>query len=89
MATYLDDVREGGQIIERNLARAAQLLDHRQRREVVVLDALGFGDSPRPLSGPYTLEDHAVTIRHRDSMEQERVALDQVESYLAARLIGA
>ena len=36
-----------------------------------------------------TLEDHAVTIRHRDSMEQERVALDQVESYLAARLIGA
>ena len=36
-----------------------------------------------------TLEDHAVTIRHRDSMEQERVALDEVESYLAARLIGA
>nr|WP_210727263.1 glycine--tRNA ligase [Sanguibacter hominis] len=36
-----------------------------------------------------TLEDHAVTIRHRDSMEQERVALDQVEGYLAARLIGA
>lgn len=26
MATYLDDVREGGQIIERNLARAAQLI---------------------------------------------------------------
>lgn len=36
-----------------------------------------------------TLEDHAVTIRHRDTMEQERVALDQVEGYLAARLIGA
>lgn len=36
-----------------------------------------------------TLEDQAVTIRHRDSMEQERVALDQVEGYLAARLIGA
>jgi glycyl-tRNA synthetase len=35
-----------------------------------------------------TLEDHAVTVRERDSMAQERVALDQVEGYLAARLIG-
>ena len=36
-----------------------------------------------------TLEDNAVTIRHRDSMEQERVALDQVVSFLASRLVGA
>ncbi|MEJ7659287.1 MAG: His/Gly/Thr/Pro-type tRNA ligase C-terminal domain-containing protein [Hymenobacter sp.] len=36
-----------------------------------------------------TLEDQAVTIRERDSMAQERVALDQVQAYLAARLIGA
>ncbi len=36
-----------------------------------------------------TLEDNAVTIRHRDSMEQERVALDQVTTFLATRLIGA
>jgi len=35
-----------------------------------------------------TLEDDAVTIRERDSMSQERVALDQVQSYLATRLIG-
>ncbi len=35
-----------------------------------------------------TLEDNAVTIRERDSMTQERVSIDQVESYLAARLIG-
>ncbi|SFP76651.1 glycyl-tRNA synthetase [Geodermatophilus dictyosporus] len=35
-----------------------------------------------------TLEDQAVTVRERDSMSQERVALDQVESYLAARLPG-
>jgi glycyl-tRNA synthetase len=35
-----------------------------------------------------TLTDQAVTIRERDSMSQDRVALDQVESYLAARLIG-
>jgi glycyl-tRNA synthetase len=33
-----------------------------------------------------TLEDNAVTIRERDSMSQERVGLDQVESYLKARL---
>ncbi len=35
-----------------------------------------------------SLDDQAVTVRERDSMTQERVALDQVEGYLAARLIG-
>src|ERR671916_814274 len=35
-----------------------------------------------------TLNDQAVTIRERDSMAQERIGLDQVESYLAARLPG-
>ena len=35
-----------------------------------------------------TLDDQAVTIRERDSMAQQRVSLDQVEGYLAARLIG-
>lgn len=32
-----------------------------------------------------TLEDNTVTIRHRDSMEQERIPLDQLESLLAER----
>ncbi len=36
-----------------------------------------------------TLEDKAVTVRERDSMEQERVSLDRLEGYLAERLIGA
>ncbi|WP_454085285.1 glycine--tRNA ligase [Georgenia sp. Marseille-Q6866] len=36
-----------------------------------------------------TLEDQAVTIRDRDTMGQERVALSQVRSYLAERLVGA
>lgn len=36
-----------------------------------------------------TLEDQAVTIRDRDTMAQERVALSQVRSYLAERLVGA
>ncbi len=35
-----------------------------------------------------TLDDAAVTVRERDSMKQERVALDQVEGYLAAHLPG-
>jgi len=35
-----------------------------------------------------TLEDQAVTVRERDTMSQERVALDQLSGYLAARLPG-
>jgi glycyl-tRNA synthetase len=35
-----------------------------------------------------TLEDHAVTIRERDTMAQERISLDKVEGYLAERLAG-
>ena len=35
-----------------------------------------------------TLDDQAVTIRDRDTMAQERVALDQVQGYLAQRLVG-
>src|SRR5699024_6724642 len=36
-----------------------------------------------------SLEDQAVTIRERDSMSQERVGLEAVPAYLAARLVGA
>ena len=35
-----------------------------------------------------SLEDQAVTIRSRDTMAQERVALDKVIGYLAERLVG-
>jgi glycyl-tRNA synthetase len=35
-----------------------------------------------------TLEDQAVTVRERDTMSQERVSLDQLQSYLAGRLPG-
>ncbi|WP_229051247.1 glycine--tRNA ligase [Aeromicrobium sp. Leaf350] len=35
-----------------------------------------------------TLDDQAVTIRERDTMQQERVALSQVREWLAARLPG-
>ena len=35
-----------------------------------------------------TPSDQAVTVRHRDSMTQERVALGQVTAYLAQRLLS-
>ena len=35
-----------------------------------------------------TLEDNAVTIRDRDTMAQERISLDQVQAWLAPRLLG-
>ncbi len=35
-----------------------------------------------------TLDDNAVTVRDRDSMRQERVGLDRIETYLFERLPG-
>ncbi len=35
-----------------------------------------------------TLDDQAVTIRERDTMQQERIGLDAVEGWLAQRLLG-
>jgi glycyl-tRNA synthetase len=35
-----------------------------------------------------TLEDQAVTIRERDSMKQERIAIDQAHLFFSERLLG-
>jgi len=35
-----------------------------------------------------SLQDNAVTVRERDSMDQQRVSMDKVESFLAAQLVG-
>ncbi|MCW2771810.1 MAG: glycine--tRNA ligase, partial [Nocardioides sp.] len=35
-----------------------------------------------------TLDDHAVTVRERDSMTQERVGLDRITAYFAERFVG-
>jgi len=35
-----------------------------------------------------TLEDHAVTVRDRDAMTQDRVSEDQLKAYLAAKIHG-
>jgi glycyl-tRNA synthetase len=33
-----------------------------------------------------TLEDNCVTIRNRDTMEQERIAIDKVEEYILEKI---
>jgi glycyl-tRNA synthetase len=36
-----------------------------------------------------SLEDRAVTVRHRDTMAQDRVGLDRLRGYLGEGLAGA
>ncbi|MET9329284.1 glycine--tRNA ligase [Tsukamurella sp. NPDC003166] len=74
---------------------AAQL---RQYWNVEFDDAQGIGKRYRrqdEIGTPFcitvdfdTLEDDAVTVRERDTMEQERVPLSEIQQYLAARLAG-
>ncbi len=60
----------------------AQSIGRRYRRQ----DEIG---TPFCLTVDFdTLDDQAITIRDRDTMSQERVALDQVQGYLAQRLVG-
>ena len=33
-----------------------------------------------------TANDHCVTIRNRDTMQQERIALDELEAYISSRI---
>ena len=33
-----------------------------------------------------TLTDNSVTVRHRDTMQQERVSIDQLPAYLKSKL---
>jgi glycyl-tRNA synthetase len=35
-----------------------------------------------------TLQDHAVTVRERDSMRQERIGIDGLTAYLQERMVG-
>ncbi len=60
----------------------AQAIGRRYRRQ----DEIG---TPYCITVDFdTLDDQAVTVRERDSMQQDRVSLDKVEDYLATRLIG-
>ena len=33
-----------------------------------------------------SLEDHCVTVRDRDTMQQERISIDALEDYIASRI---
>ncbi|MGL5827814.1 MAG: glycine--tRNA ligase [Nocardioides sp.] len=35
-----------------------------------------------------TLDDHSVTVRERDTMQQERISLDKIASFFAERFVG-
>ena len=35
-----------------------------------------------------TLDDHAVTVRERDSMQQDRISLDAITGWFAERFVG-
>jgi glycyl-tRNA synthetase len=70
----------------------------RQRWNVEFDDAGAIGRRYRrqdEIGTPYcvtvdfdTLDDAAVTVRERDTMKQDRIALDQVRDYLAQNLAG-
>jgi glycyl-tRNA synthetase len=61
----------------------AQAIGRRYRRQ----DEIG---TPYCITVDFdTLEDDAVTIRSRDTMEQERVPLNGVTAWLATRLLGS
>jgi glycyl-tRNA synthetase len=70
--------------------------DLRKRWHVEFDDAQAIGRRYRrqdEIGTPYcvtvdfdTLQDQAVTVRDRDTMAQERVAIDQVAAYLGERL---
>jgi glycyl-tRNA synthetase len=34
-----------------------------------------------------TLQDHTVTVRHRDTMQQDRIAIDKVKSFLTEKIV--
>ncbi|MFP5281843.1 MAG: glycine--tRNA ligase [Actinomycetes bacterium] len=60
----------------------AQAIGRRYRRQ----DEIG---TPYCITVDFdTLDDQSVTVRERDSMQQDRVSLDKVTDYLATRLIG-
>ena len=41
--------------------------------------------SASPIDGQ-TLQDQTVTVRHRDTLQQERISIDQVKAFLVQQL---
>ena len=78
---------------------ATKLADHLRRTYMLEMDVTqAIGRRYRrqdEIGTPYCITydfdsntDHAVTVRDRDTMEQDRVAIDQLDNYLAAAFAG-
>jgi glycyl-tRNA synthetase len=86
--------------LSKKLAEPAHELERRLRRHVSVFydDAGNIGrryrrqdEAGTPFCVTYdfdSVDDQRVTVRDRDSMEQDRIAIDDVVSYLRERLEG-
>ena len=75
-AKIADDLR-GRWMVEHDVT---QSIGRRYRRQ----DEIG---TPFAVTVDFdSLEDHAVTVRHRDSMDQDRIGIDRVFEYLEQRL---
>lgn len=84
--------------LSKKLEEPARKIEHELRKEFYSdLDVVGsIGKRYRrhdEIGTPFCLtydfeseDDHRVTIRHRDSMEQDRIAVDQVATYLKDKL---
>jgi glycyl-tRNA synthetase len=75
---------------------ATKLADHLRRTYMLEMDVTqAIGRRYRrqdEIGTPYCItydfdsnEDHAVTVRDRDTMDQDRVSIDQIDTYLAAK----
>ena len=82
---------------KKNSEEAIQICDDLSRKFMVDFDETGsIGKRYRrqdeigtPLCITYdfdSVEDHCVTVRDRDTMKQERIAIDELESYIASRI---
>ena len=64
-----------------------------ERVPATIVGLATYGDTDQLGGATYvafdTATDQAVTIRERDAMTQERIALGQVRGYLADRLLGS
>ena len=58
----------------------------REQSVNVIVVKMQFG-TPFCVTFDYdSLEDKKVTVRHRDTMEQERVAIDELVEYITSRI---
>ena len=83
------DIVANTDLIERNTDSLASMIDDVNFEELArsTPDFNGAQDCAGICNGD-SLEDNCVTVRERDSMSQERVAIDQLANYLMDKIRG-